>query len=551
MTVRRPRPAASIAAAVLLAASIAAFSAASVATAGASGTAEAASTATPAVRSVSGGKVQGLALDGVHVWRGIPFVAPPVGPLRWRAPQPVVPWQGVRDATQFGPACPQPNLFYDVPQSEDCLTLNIWAAPGARKAPVLVWIHGGGFINSSSTQPATDGTELAKRGIVVVAANYRLGALGMFAHPALAREAAAAGEPTGNFGILDQIAALKWVRDNIARFGGDPSNVTVSGVSAGGTSSLILVQSPLARGLFTKAIVQSAGGTEGVQTLAQAEAAGVAFAAEFGDAAGDPARLRDIPAKDIVAKRGFPMTERRQRMLAGNEFGGQYEAVQSRGGAEGMPTKPFVDGKVLVKDLGEAYGAAEVASVRMIIGATNGESGGQGGATDRIEARGAMAAALGRAEGVAKAGGKAWLYYFTYSPGRGPAPHGAAMPYTFGNLGKAQGNVDSQVFARTGPTSGQVIAGNRERAEGRGERRRRTSAEIPPAMAADRQAVADALLAYWVSFMRDGRPAADGKTAWPDSSPGDPRALLVDGPAPRLVPVRTAPAATAATDRRP
>ena len=541
----------SIAAAAALAACIIAFSAATLATAGAAGTAAVASTAAPAVRSVSGGKVQGLALDGVHAWRGIPFVAPPVGPLRWRAPQPVGPWQGVRDATQFGPACPQPNLFYDLPQNEDCLTLNIWASPGARKAPVLVWIHGGGFINSSSTQPATDGTELAKRGIVVVAANYRLGALGMFAHPALAREAAAAREPTGNFGMLDQIAALEWVRDNIARFGGDPSNVTVSGVSAGGTSSLILVQSPLARGLFGKAIVQSAGGTEGLQTLAQAEAAGVAFAAEFGDAAGDPAKLRAIPTKDIVAKRGFPMTERRQRMLAGNEFAGRYAALQSRGGADGMPTKPFVDGKVLVKDLGEAYGAAEVAPVKMIIGATDGESGGRGGVTDRIEVRGAMAAALGRAEGVAKAGGKAWLYYFTYSPGRGPAPHGAAMPYTFGNLGKAQGSADSQVFARTGPTSSQVIAGNRDRAEGRGERRRRASAEVPPAMAADRQAVADALLAYWISFMRDGQPAADGKAAWSDSSSSDPRALLIDGPSPRLVPVRIAPAAAAASEPRP
>lgn len=501
----------------------------------------AAAGAAPSVRSVTGGKLQGLAVDGVHVWRGIPFAAPPIGDLRWRAPRPVQPWRGVRDTTAFGPACPQPNLFYEAPQDEDCLTLNIWAAPGARKAPVLVWIHGGGFINSSSTQPATDGTELAKRGIVVVAANYRLGALGMFAHPALAREAAAAGEPTGNFGILDQIAALKWVRDNIARFGGDPDNVTISGVSAGGTSSLILVQSPLARGLFARAIVQSAGGTEGVQTLAQAEAGGVAFATELGVADGDLSRLRAVPLKEVIAKRGFPMTERRQRMLQGNEFADRYAAAQSRGGAEAMPTKPFIDGKVLVRDLGEAFAAGEVAPIEMIVGATDGESGGQGDSKDAIVARGAMAAAVGRAEGVTRAGGKAWLYFFAYSTGRGPAPHGASMPYTFGNVGKAQGSADSQVFARTGPTSGQIIAANRDREQGRAERRRRDAGPVPPAALADRQVVGETILGYWISFMRAGSPSLEGKAQWLATSLEAPQALLVDGPTPRNVPIRVAP----------
>lgn len=502
--------------------------------------------AAPSIRAVSGGKVQGIALDGVHAWRGIPFAAPPIVDLRWRAPRAVVPWSGVRDASRFAAACPQPSLFYDAPQDEDCLTLNIWAPPGARKAPVLVWIHGGGFINSSSTQPATDGTELAKRGIVVVAANYRLGALGMFAHPSLAKEAAAADEPTGNFGILDQIAALRWVHDNIARFGGDPANVTISGVSAGGTSSLILIQSPLARGLFSKAIVQSAGGTEGVQTLAEAEAGGVAFAAELGVADGDLARLRAIPAKEVIAKRGFPMTERRQRMLKGNDFESQYSAAQSRGGAVGMPTKPFVDGKVLVSDLGEAYASSRVAPVKMIIGATNGESGGRLASSngdspimqtnEPVAARGAMAAALGRAAGVSAAGGTSWLYYFVYSTGRSPAPHGASMPYTFGNLGKAKGDTDSQVFARVGPTSGQIVAANENRAAGRGERRR-AAQQIPAAMSADRQAVSEMLLAYWISFMGEGVPRADGKVLWQVSAPADPRALLVDGPSPRVVPM--------------
>src|SRR5689334_7801394 len=219
--------------------------------------------APPPVVRVDRGQLQGVVDDGVVSYKGIPFAAPPVGDLRWRPPQPVAPWTGVRQAAEFGADCmqgrfgPPPAAGAPAPRvpSEDCLYLNVWspasAAPGA-KLPVMVWIYGGGFTGGSSSSPNTSGTQFAKQGVVLVAANYRVGRFGFFAFPALSRERP--DETRANYAYMDQIAALQWVKRNIAAFGGDPNNVTIFGFSAGGGSVHSSLVSPMARGLCHKAI---------------------------------------------------------------------------------------------------------------------------------------------------------------------------------------------------------------------------------------------------------------------------------------------------------
>ncbi|WP_395408369.1 carboxylesterase/lipase family protein [Pseudoduganella sp. UC29_106] len=204
---------------------------------------------------VSGGEIVGSQIEAIRSYLGIPYAAPPVGDLRWRAPQAVVPWTGIREARSFSPACAQTAAWLPNPKSEDCLYLNIWAPEKARNLPVLVWIHGGGFYGGTSAQPGYDGHNLAKRGVIVVTINYRLGIFGFFSHPELTAESP--DKASGNQGIEDQIAALRWVKDNITAFGGDPRRVTIMGESAGGESVAILVASPLAKGFFQRAIAQS------------------------------------------------------------------------------------------------------------------------------------------------------------------------------------------------------------------------------------------------------------------------------------------------------
>jgi para-nitrobenzyl esterase len=215
------------------------------------------------IANAPAGQFRGTGAGQLHVFRGIAYAQPPVGPLRWKPPQPLARVPDTRDATQFGPACIQPvattaNLYAPatpLPMSEDCLTLNIWAPAAARGAPVFFWIHGGSLWTGSGRESLYDGTRLAERGIVVVTINYRLGALGYLAHPQLSAESPQG--VSGNYGLLDQIEALKWVKRNIGAFGGDPTNVTIAGESAGGLSVLYLMTSPAARGLFAKAIAQS------------------------------------------------------------------------------------------------------------------------------------------------------------------------------------------------------------------------------------------------------------------------------------------------------
>ncbi|MFK4603659.1 para-nitrobenzyl esterase [Bradyrhizobium diazoefficiens] len=240
--------------------------------------------------------------SGVLSFKGIPYAAPPVGRLRWCAPRPPAPWDGVRDASVFGAGCLSAleNDHRPGPRDEDCLYLNVWTTaehPDERR-PVMVWIHGGGFQFGSSANPATDGGALAASGVVVVSFNYRLGVFGFLAHPDLDAEA-----PSGNYGLRDQLAALRWVKANIAGFGGDPDNVTLFGESAGAMAVGILMASPLAHGLFHKAIGQSGAFWDGkhgpLQSFEEARARGLAFARQQGDES--IAALRAMPADQLNA----------------------------------------------------------------------------------------------------------------------------------------------------------------------------------------------------------------------------------------------------------
>jgi para-nitrobenzyl esterase len=257
------------------------------------------------------GSVEGIIENGFKVFRGIPYAAPPVGDLRWRAPQPTAAWEGTLITKDYGPICPQlrPNKLT---QSEDCLTLNITAPSEAEKLSVMLWIHGGGNVNGSGN---IDGSAFTRDGIVFVSLNYRLGRLGTFAHPELSHEAASRGEPTGRFSVLDQIAALRWIKRNIAAFGGDPNRVTIFGVSAGGTNTNALMASPLAAGLFHGAIAQSgANGMSIPPPMADAEQSGISEAKSRG--VEGIKGLRQLPWKELVNTR--PSYDR-QSETTGNE----------------------------------------------------------------------------------------------------------------------------------------------------------------------------------------------------------------------------------------
>jgi para-nitrobenzyl esterase len=264
---------------------------------------------------LASGAVEGETSGDLVVFKGIPYAASTAGPMRWRAPQPVAPWTGVRPAKAYGPACPQPHLSDDPwaqvgPQSEDCLFLNVWAPakPAKGGAAVMVFIHGGSLIRGAAGVPLYDGSALARRGVVIVTINYRLGRLGYFAHPALTAENADHGL-LGNYGMMDQIAALKWVQANIAALGGDPKKVTVFGESAGGVAVQLLVASPQAKGLFIRAIAESSGGTAVGAPIRggpiTAEPFGVAWASKLGLKNPTPAQLRAAPLAEVINPAGF------------------------------------------------------------------------------------------------------------------------------------------------------------------------------------------------------------------------------------------------------
>lgn len=324
--------------------------------------------------ATASGRVSGMVEDGVASWKGIPFAAPPIGSLRWRAPQPPTPWRDVRPATAYRNDCMQQPFRGDAapmgaPPAEDCLYLNVWKpAAASAKMPVILWIYGGGFVNGGSSPPTYAGANLARKGVVFVSFNYRLGRFGTFGHPALTQADADKGLLV-NYGFMDQIAALRWVKANIARFGGDPGNITVMGESAGGMSVHMLLTSPLSQGLFQRAVVMSGGNGQGMGSnpapspateLATAEATGAEFAASKGVPAGEPdtlARLRGMTAEQVTD--GLSL-------------------IQLFQPGKRSFSSPIVDGKVAVPVI-PAYRSRRFNRVPVMIGATSGDIGGPAG----------------------------------------------------------------------------------------------------------------------------------------------------------------------------
>ena len=457
------------------------------------------------------GKLRGVDADGVSLFKGIPYAAPPVGGLRWRPTGAAKPWSGVREARDFGPVCPQPIRPGEAayPQSEDCLTINV-AAPKARgaKLPVIVVMHGGAFFVGSNREVLEGGvSSIVRRGVILVSPNYRLGRLGFFAHPALTAEGKD-HRGTGNFWLMDQIAALRWVKRNIAQFGGDPSNVTIMGCSAGGSSINSLVASPLSRGLFAKASVHSGGGLfNATRPLKKAEEQGLAFAGRVGvqsPGAAGLARLRALPV---------------DRILAGDPGAPDYGAI--------------VDGTLLPAAIPILYSQGKIARVPMIVGSTSNEASifglmGFGKAqleqrfgidVDALKDAYSANGPIGEAEmlrqvqtdflftaasmavtAMAARGAPAWSYHFDYvdSARRGTvtgASHCADWPYLF-----------------DGARSGAV---------------RSPSAED--------KAMATMMQAYLYGFVTRGDPNGKGLPLWPRTAPGtiDP---LVIGARTRAVP---------------
>jgi para-nitrobenzyl esterase len=366
------------------------------------------------VITVDGGKLRGSESEGVSSWKGIPFAAPPLGANRWRAPQPVSAWHGVRDATEYGHDCMQVPFPSDAAPlgttpAEDCLYANIWRpSREAKKLPVIFWIYGGGFVNGGASPPTYSGANLAKQGVLVFSANYRVGRFGTFAHPQLTKANADQGR-LGNYGYLDQIAALNWVRNNIAAFGGNPDNVTIIGESAGGFSVHTLVTSPLARGLFHKAVVMSGGNgiAMGGADLAAIEKLGVEFAATKGIAADDPDALTKL------------------RALSAEEVTSGLNMMALFSPAPRTFASPFVDGTVAV-DAGEAYRTGQFAKVPMMIGATSADMGGKTGFM--------IAGARSASAALADQGVPVYAYRFSYvaeSVGQPGAQHATDIPFFF------------------------------------------------------------------------------------------------------------------------
>ena len=474
--------------------------------------------------TVNGGSIAGVPASDGGVWRyaGVPYAAPPVGALRWRPPQSVAPWAGVREADQLPPGCPQPTLpvppdaepFFGpgaVRLEEDCLYLNVWSAAGPdERVPVMVWIHGGGLFVGDGSEVAYDGAALARRGVVVVTINYRLGTLGYLAHPLL-REESAHGA-SGNYGLLDQIEALGWVQRNIGAFGGDPDRVTIFGESAGSWSVNYLMATPLAAGLFAGAIGQSGG----------------AFSP-----------LASPAASDVVEAEGMRFAE----ALLGAEAAVSLDALRAAAvvdvlAAGGAAPRPHVDGWALPASIYDIFAAGRQHDVPVIVGANADEAtalsalGGDPETTTveqyREWARGeygeladAYLAAYPACSDAEVAGGRlgsrgdgrfvwemrtwarmmdqvsspAFLYFFTRVPPdadaeRFGAYHTAEIPYVFNNLGGGS----RYWFA------------NRDYDD------------------ADRQ-LSEVMASYWVNFAATGNPNGDGLPEWPAYTRTDEAAL--------------------------
>jgi para-nitrobenzyl esterase len=457
--------------------------------------------------TTSAGIVEGQNEGALRTFKGIPYASPPVGQARWKPPSKMTPWSGVRQTNEFGPACTQPpgrdGSIYSSgfgPSSEDCLTLNVWAPIGANKAAVFVWIHGGSLVTGSSKEKVYDGAQLAAQGIVVVSINYRLGVFGYLAHPELSAESPLG--ISGNYGLLDQIEALRWIRQNIGAFGGDPSNVTIAGESAGGLSVMYLMASPMARGLFSKAIAQSA------YMISTPELKQRSFGAPSAEEAGT-ALAAAVRAPNIAALRAMDAS-----------------ALTVAAGAAGFAPFGAVDGHVLTRQLVDVFDRGEQAPVPLLAGFNSGEirsltflvapDPASAAEYERIirEQYGDLANEFLRlypsdhvhesifattrdalygwtAERLVKKqaalGQPSFLYLFDHGYPAADAAglhgfHASELPYVFGTLN------------RTPPRWPKIP-------------------DTP-----EEKAFSDAMMKYWSSFARNGQPHASGEPDWPSYS---------------------------------
>jgi len=434
----------------------------------------------------------------VVAFKGIPYAAPPVGDLRWRAPMPPISWKGVRKAQEFGDSCIQNIVEERKPWTsefmahnkigEDCLYLNVWrpAKAASDKLPVYFWIHGGGYVEGSSAVPIYNGENLARRGVVVVTINYRLGVLGFLAHPELTKEA----DHSGNYGLLDQVAALKWVQRNIAAFGGDPGNVTISGQSAGASSVHSLVASPLTSGLFHRAIAESGAGyvaQKRLQNLTQAERNGANFAAAKG--AKDLKELRALSPEKLMAKISDGPSSAFRLIIDGYFLTADPNEIYAQGKQNDVPelTGMNLDERSSTPD----YGIIPMADYRKTVAERYGDlaaffklypngTRAESGASQKAAFRDAgLVSMFMWAELRAKtAKSKAFTYYWTHAePGpdrdRYGAFHTSEVPYVFNTLNESK----------------------------------------RPWTEEDRK-IADTLGAFWINFMKSGDPNGGRLPQW-------------------------------------
>lgn len=463
--------------------------------------------AIPARVTIDTGDIAGTTgMDSsVRLFKGVPFAAPPVGRNRWRAPQPVTPWDGVRDASRFGPRCMQrsfggPNADRP-PTSEDCLYLNVWTTADAaeNKRPVMVWIYGGGFSGGAGSEPRYDGEALAKKGAVVVTLNYRLGPFGFFAHPELSKESG--HNASGNYGMMDALAALRWVQRNIAVFGGDPDNVTVFGESAGAIMTAALVGSPRAKGLFHRAISESGAwmglGLARMGTLADAEQAGVEAAETLG--ADTLAALRDTPADELLQEvRGGGLVVDGDLIpedLSLTFAAGRQNPVDVLVGSNRDEATFFSRGDTKAEPFKararQRFGTMSAAFLALYPAATDAQANESFLASFSDEAAWHMRTFAKR---QAEQGENAFVYYFTHVPPAAPgrpsrgATHTAELAYVFNHLPEDRAWTDT-----------------------------------------DRQ-LADTMSSYWVNFARSGNPNGQGLPQWPKyGSDGGRTLILGDG----------------------
>ncbi|GAB2786069.1 carboxylesterase family protein [Rhabdobacter roseus] len=456
----------------------------------------------PEAVPVSGGLISGSLNQAGDIlsYKGIPFAAPPVGDLRWRAPQPVVPWSGVRRCDRFGPSpmqrVPEPfgpwSAEYLIPKepiSEDCLYLNVWTQPTAKNQPlrpVLVWVYGGGFNSGGSGVPIYDGEAMARRGIVFVSINYRVGPFGFLAHPELSQESPA--KASGNYGLLDQLAALQWVQQNIARLGGDPAQVTIAGQSAGSMSVNCLVASPLGKGLFNKAIAQSGASFARPQlTLAQAEEIGLKAMQAVG--AASLAELRAKPAAEILQK-----------------------AQGTRG--------PIMDGYVLPKPVATLFAAGAQNNITLLTGWNE----------DEGMASGPAKSAEAYRQQIEQQYGTDAPHFLKYYPAGSDAEAATSQMrlsrdqtfgvqnYTWAQVASKQGQpVYVYRFTRKVPATGAYAhygAFHTGEVPYAYDNLRFIDRQLRPLDATDAE-LARQMAAYWANFVKTGDPNGKGLPTWP------------------------------------